>query len=255
MGKMRSLALTVFIMMGIAIHQVEAQAPFYLGLKGGISIPNLTAGGGSPVSKGYSSILGPYFGVFAEQGLSKHFSLQVELNYDAQGGKKNGVQAIPTSQFAQYFPPGFTPPEYFYATFSSTAHLNYLELPILVKYKLPIGKGWKFDIDFGPYVGYLIHAKDITKDSSMIYFDEQETQPFPAGKQNFAGNQDITDQVHRFNFGIQGGIGLEHACGHGYLYLNVGGNYGLINIQKYAEDGKNNTGAATLAVGYALKLR
>jgi hypothetical protein len=252
MGKMKALTLAAALF--LAVPRVRAQSSLYLGVKGGISIPNLSAGGDNPVSKGYASILGPYFGVFAERDLSKRFSLQVELNYDAQGGKKNGVQAIPSSQFVQYFPPGYVPPPYFYATFSSTARLNYLELPILVKYHVPIGKDWKFTVNLGPYMGYVLHAKDVTKDTSTIYFDPQKTQPLPVGPQDFGGTQDLTDQVHRFNFGIQGGIGLEYACGHGRWYLNVGGNYGLLNIQKYAEDGKNNTGAATFAVGYAMKL-
>jgi hypothetical protein len=255
MGKMRWLTLTVCLCAGAVFTKAYAQTPFYLGLKGGIGIPNLTAGGSSPVSKGYSSILGPYFGVLAEYGLKGRWSIQAELNYAQQGGKKNGVQAIPTSPFAAYFPPGYTPPEYFYASYSSKAHLNYLQLPVLAKYRLPLGAHWKLSIDLGPYVGYLLSAKDITKDSSQIYYDPQETQAFPVGKQNFAGNQDITGQINRFNFGVQGGVSLEHTCGHGYVFLNVGGNYGFLNIQKYAEDGKNNTGAATAVLGYALKLR
>jgi hypothetical protein len=248
-------ALTLFAALFLAFPRARAQSSLYLGVKGGISIPNLSAGGDNPVSKGYSSILGPSFGVFAEHELTKRFSIQLELNYDPQGGKKNGLQTLPSADFAQYFPPGYIPPEYFYATFKSTVHLNYLELPILVKYNLPLGKGWKFTVDLGPYVGYVLHAKDVTKDTGTVYFDPQKTQPLPAGPQNFAGTEDLTDSVHRFNFGIQGGIGLERACGHGYLFLTLGGNYGLVNIQKNAADGKNNTGAATFAVGYALKLR
>jgi len=254
MGKMKALTLVAALF--LAAPRVKAQSSLYLGVKGGISIPNLSAGGDNPVSKGYASILGPYFGVFAERGCSKHFSLQVELNYSAQGGKKDGTQAVPTAPFAAYFPPGAPVPEYLYANFYSKAQLNYLELPILVKFHTSLGHQWKFVADLGPYVGYLLHAKDVTRDSSNIYFDAAEQQQFPVGKQDFSGNQDLTDQVHRFNFGIQGGIGLEYVVkGMGYFYLHVGGNYGFLNIQRYAEDGKNNTGSATFALGYAMKLR
>jgi hypothetical protein len=257
MGKLTKILLVAALAMLVIIPRAKAQSPFYLGIKGGISVPNLSAGGSaSAVSTGYSSILGPYFGVFADIKIARRWSLQPELNYSAQGGQKNGVQAIPTSQFANYFPPGYTPPAYFYATFDSKARLNYLELPILVKYKVPLGKKWKFLIDAGPYVGYLLVAKNITKDSSNVYYDEAETQVLPVGKQNFAANQSITDDIHRFNFGIQGGIGLQwEECKMGYFYLQAGGNYGLLNIQKYAVDGKNQTGAATLAVGYAFRLK
>ena len=251
MEKLSALTLAVLLMAGHA----SAQTPLYVGAKGGISIPNLTAGNGSPVSSGYSSILGPYFGLFAERALHKHsrWSIQVEVNYSVQGGKKNGEQGVPTAPFQPYFP-GVTLPEYVYANYDSKAQLKYLELPILVKYRIPLGKGWRLTLDGGVYMGYLLHANDLTKDSSFIYYDPQEEQQFPAPKQNFGGNEDITDQINRFNFGLQGGLGLEKKCGHGYVFCHAGGNYGLLNIQRYAVDGSNNTGAATIVLGYALKV-
>jgi hypothetical protein len=174
MGKMKTMLLIAAFTSLAASSQVKAQSSFYLGIKGGLDIPKLQAGGGSPVSKGYSSITGPYFGVFADYGVCKHWSIQPELNYSVQGGQKNGQQAIPTAQFASYFPPGYQLPEYFYANFSSKARMNYLELPILVKYKIPLGASWKFEVNLGPYVGYLLNAKNITKDSSEVYEDPQE---------------------------------------------------------------------------------
>ncbi len=239
-----------------AITQVRAQSSFYLGIKGGLDIPKLQAGGNSPVSKGYSSITGPYFGIFADYGFSKHWSIQTELNYSVQGGQKNGIQAIPTAQFASYFPPGTPLPEYFYANFESKAKMNYLELPILVKYKIPLATSWKFEVNLGPYIGYLLNAKNVTSGTSKVYEDPQEQEPLPVPAENFDANSSITDDIHRLNWGIQGGIGLQYYTRHtGYFYLNLGGNYGLMNIQKYAEDGKNNTGAATIALGYALRLK
>lgn len=252
MEKLR--ALTLFLL--LAAGSASAQTPFYLGVKGGISIPNLTAGNGSPVSAGYSSILGPYFGVFAERAFRKNsrWSIQAEFNYSLQGAKKNGEQGVPTAPFQSYFP-GVTLPEYVYANYDSKAELKYLELPILAKYRLPLGKGWRLILDGGVYMGYLLHANAITRDSSNIYYDPAEEQQFPAPKQDFTGNEDITNQIHQFNFGIQGGVGLEKKCGHGYVFLHAGGNYGLLNIQRYAEDGSNNTGAATVVVGFAFRAR
>ena len=39
-----------------------------------------------------------------------------------------------------------------------------------------------------------------------------------------------------------------------YTCVDDRGNYGFIPIQKGDEHGKNNIGAATVAIGYALKL-
>src|ERR1700744_6008426 len=69
-----------------------------LGVRGGISIPNLTAGGSNenPLNTGYSSRLGGDAGVFAEFKFSDLFSIQPMLEYSQQGGKKDGLQALPT---------------------------------------------------------------------------------------------------------------------------------------------------------------
>ena len=61
-----------------------------IGIRGGISIPNLTASGSeqNPLNTGYSSRLGPEFGLFAEFKISELFSLQPMIEYSSQGGKK-----------------------------------------------------------------------------------------------------------------------------------------------------------------------
>ena len=251
-----NLAVVFSLLALIFAGQAKAQMPIYLGVKGGISIPNLSAGGNNPVSKGYSSIEGPYFGAFAEFGLTHCFSIQPELNYVAQGGQKNGQQAIPSADFASAFPPGYQAPEYFYANFKSKARFNYLELPILAKFTFSLGGPWKFVADAGPYVGYLLNGKNVTSDSSNVYADQGETEELPVGKQSFYGNSSITDELHRFNFGIKGGVGLEYFVHHcGYVYLELGGEYGFENVQKGTINGKNQTGAATAALGWAFNLR
>jgi len=262
MGKSTTISLLVFLAFLACIPQADAQSPIYLGLKGGISIPNLQGGGSnSQISNGYKSIEGPYFGIFADFKASRSFSIQVELNYSAQGGQKNGTQAIATSQLPPGLIPAGTPPAdippYVYATYNSKARLNYLELPILAKYSISLGKGWKFLVDAGPYVGYLLSAHDITSgDSSYVYADKGETQPLAPFKVDFSGTQDIRSDIYKFNLGIQGGVGFEyHFKKCGYLYLEGGGNYGFLNIQKYTADGKNQTGAGTVALGYAFKIR
>src|ERR1700744_5756920 len=103
----------------------------WLGLKGGISIPNLSGGGDNPLSNGYISRLAANFGLQSEFVLQKHFSLEVELNYAGQGGQRKGVQPITN-----------LPPElqqlapingYLYANFRNKAILDYLELPVMAK--------------------------------------------------------------------------------------------------------------------------
>lgn len=167
---------TNFNLLFVAVFLVLASTPsfsqFYLGVKGGLSIPNLSSGTSNPVSSGYSSREAPYFGVVAEKKCSHLISLHVELNYASQGGKKDGVQAIPGSNFAQYFEAVGEPvPDYLYATYNSVAKLNYLELPVIVDFNFPLNKTWSFFVGAGPYAGYLLNAKQVTSGSSPLYAD------------------------------------------------------------------------------------
>ena len=219
-----------------------------IGLKAGIGIPNLSSGSSNqnPVSNGWSSRLGPYFGIVGQVPLAGIFSLQGELNYASQGGKKNGVQAIPN--------PLAPVPPYLYADFKSVARLNYLELPIMLRADFKLNDVLKLFVHAGPYVGYLLMAKTIATGSSIIYADPQKTQPLTPAPSSFNSTEDIKDQLKKFNVGAQGGVGLSCKLGKGELELTAGGNYGLINIQKDAANGKNNTGAATLTLGYRINL-
>src|SRR5437899_10991011 len=103
MNKKLFPAITFLITHVFITQYCFAQPNLSLGVNGGISIPDLKGSGNNPVSKGWSTRLGPYTGIVAELQINNSFSLQAELNYSSQGGKKNGTLAIPTNQFLQYF--------------------------------------------------------------------------------------------------------------------------------------------------------
>lgn len=243
------------VVAAIFILQVAfGQQGFMLGVKAGIDIPNLRAGkdaGSNPVSKGWSSRLGPYFGAVGLYNITQKFGIQVELNYSSQGGKKNGRQAIPTSDFTANPPEGT--PQYVYANLNSETRLNYIELPIMARFSLPIGGSCHFFVQGGPYFGYLLAAKTQVKGTSAIYADEAETQTL-APQFTVDQTQDVKDDIKKFNMGIQGGIGLSARAPLGSVVLTVGGNYGFISIQKDKANGQNNTGAANVTAGYLFTL-
>ena len=228
---------------------------FALGVRGGISIPNLTSGGSTenPLNTGYSSRLGSDFGIFGEFEISHEFSLQPMIEYSSQGGKKNGLQAFPIPDaYAAYFPPGMAP-TYLYANFKSEAKLNYLMIPVLAKF------GWNLKplsplriyVDAGPFVGFLLSAKQVTSGSSNIYADAGGQQPLTQDPQSFDATDDIKSQLNTTNFGAEGNVGISYLVGKSNIFIEGGFNYGFLNIQKGTANGKNNTGAATVCLGYA----
>lgn len=240
-----------------------ANAQWKAGAFGGISIPNLTAGGSqnNPLNTGYSSRMGADFGVSGSYRFSPLFSLEVRVEYAAEGGKKNGFQALTTpDEVAQYFQSqGMTAPPYLYADYKSAAKLNYLLIPVLANLGWNLGhrSPWRFYIDAGPYFGLLLSAKQITSGSSPLYADPGKTQEIPGGAQSFDASSDIKDQLHKTNFGIDGDIGLSYSFGRAAaqsVFIQAGGNYGFLNIQKGTDNGKNHVGAAVANLGYAYRL-
>jgi hypothetical protein len=241
---------TIFLLAGLSTYGQD----FFLGARGGVSIPNLTAGGGdqNPLNTGYSSRFGADAGLFAEFKISKLFSLEPMLEYSSQGGKKDGLQALTTpAAFAALFPAGQAP-EYLYANYNSEAKLNYLLIPILAKFGWNLKKSpWRIYVDAGPFLGILLSAKQVTSGESELYTDPQGQQPLPAGQQSFNSTDDIKSQLNTINFGISGNIGIKYRFGKNGIFVEGGGNYGFLNIQKGSQNGKNNTGAATASIGYS----
>jgi hypothetical protein len=226
-----------------------------IGARGGISIPNLTAGGSetNPLNTGYKSRLGGDAAVFAEFGLTPVFSIQPMIEYSSQGGKKGGMQAFPTPpEYAPYFPQGA--PDYLYADFKSEAKMNYLLVSVLAKF------GWNIQnsplriyVDAGPFAGFLLSAHQVLNGFSIIYAAPKKQQPLSPGPQSFDSTKNIKSDLNTFNFGVSGNIGIAYRFPNSSIFLEGGGNYGFLNIQKGSANGKNHTGAGTVDVGYAYR--
>jgi hypothetical protein len=239
-----TLICAAFILTSTAFGQNN----IFIGAKGGISIPNLTAGSNNqnPLSNGFSSRLGADFGIFAEFPINKWFSIQPEIDYSAQGGKHNGLQAVPD-------PYSSTPP-YFYANFKNDARLNYLLIPVTAKFNFSLSPKFKLYINAGFFAGFLLSAKTVSTGSSYLYEDPAGQQPVSPGTESFDTTQNIKSSVNSFNVGVIGAVGISYETGPGKIFIEGGGNYGFINIQKYAADGTNYAGAATIHIGYEYAL-
>ncbi|MDP4285787.1 MAG: porin family protein [Bacteroidota bacterium] len=243
---MKKISSFLFLATFILFTNFLKAQNFTLGVRGGLSIPNLKASGSetNPLNTGYKSRMGPDASLFSEYHISSLFSLQAMLEYSSQGGKKSGMQAFQNPQ-------GLTPP-YLYANFKSEAKLNYLLVPVLAKFGWNLSKHSPVRIyfDAGPFAGFLLSAHQVTSGSSMIYADPGGQQPASPSAQSFNSNNDIKDQLNTFNFGISGNLGFAYHFDKSNIFIEGGGNYGFLNIQKGTANGKNHTGAGTVALGY-----
>lgn len=223
-----------------------------LGIKGGISIPSLNPAGAdkNPLSKGYTSRIGPDGALLATFTISDLISIQTQLEYSSQGAKRSGLQAFPVpTTYANYFNPGTI----LYANFKGQVILGYLMVPMLANLQWNINKHspLKTYIAGGPFVGRLLSAKLVTSGNSNVYADPQGQLPLLPSALSFDTSVNGYDQLHTFNFGAELNAGLSYPFLHGNFFLEGGANYGFLNIQKYANNGKTTTGAGTIFLGYS----
>ncbi len=238
-----------------------------LGVKGGLSIPNLTGGGSeTPLNAGYSSRMGADGGIYAEYHVSKPFSVSVGLEYSSQGGQKNKFQAYTTpAQLAPLFPS--PAPTYLYSDFKSVAKLDYLLVPVLARYTWKISKKSPLKIyaAFGPFAGFLLNAHQVTSGSSPISMMNPDGKTYtqliipPATTPKsvpFDATTSIKDSLNTLNVGICGMVGISYSFNKKHtIFIEGGGNYGFMSIQKGSANGKNNTGAGVVTFGYAYTLQ
>lgn len=221
------------------------------GIKGGLSLPNLSSSGVSEVSKGYKTISGPDFGLVVDYAVAKKVSIETGIRWSTQGGQKSGLQTIPASpELEQYFPPGSNV-QYLYANFTSTVRLQYLMLPVLIKYSLNLDQTghWKLYGDGGVFGGLLITARASAAGTSKVYYDKEETSQAGSLSVTFDSTGSIKNQLHKGNFGIEGNVGILYHSGSISYFMETGGNYGFINLQKNTKNGINYTGAVVFRIG------
>ncbi|GMT46012.1 MAG: hypothetical protein IEMM0006_1844 [bacterium] len=228
----------------------RSASKFSLGVLGGLNIPRLRGGNNNEMSRDFTSRAGKVFGLTATLNLESNFALRVDVLYVGGGGKRNGIQAIDASSFNPQAPAG----TYFYASYSNESILNYAEIPIMLKYSIPVSKSSKFYVDFGPYVGFLLNAKQKTRGSGPIYADRAETIPVVSTAQSFDAITSVTNDINPVNFGLTGGIGFTQGVGFGNVFLDIHSAYGLTIVQKSTQNGKSHNGNLSVALGYSIPL-
>ncbi len=235
------------VIVNFSFAQNKNSFPDYIGIKAGLSIPNLLSSSNDPLSKGFKSRLGLDAGAFIELPFNKHFSFQTGLSYSEQGGKRNGYQAIR---------PNTTPAgSYDYSDVKNTNKFNYLLLPIQLKYKVAVCSKTNFYAAAGFFGGYLLSAKNVLEGDQSIDIVLSNGVSMPTGQFMSNNTQNIYSNIHKFNVGFIAAVGFEYITSMGKWFVEGGGNYGFIPIQIDATNGKNNIGAGTVSLGYAMKLK
>ena len=264
------------------------------GIKGGMNLPNITAGGkNTPVSEGYKSRTAMGAGIFTELQFNQRVSFRLGVEYSGQGGKKDGMQAMPVQRLITEIGNGMgmtvtdqqiaglmaiagSLPQYYYADIDNKTKFDYVMIPLLAQFGWDLGQSpWRVYVNAGPFVSFLISGKQVSKGTSKMYADASGTSTlwdvltppiqglvaseFPDMQATLNdpvpfGTANITSEMKTTNFGVTGNVGIRYQCNRNYFFLEAGGNYGFATVQDDSANGSNRIGAGSIMLGYAFSL-
>jgi hypothetical protein len=203
---MRKLFLLSAFLVGFVAAPTFAQMPFTLGVKGGLNLANVT---GDDVSDDAEMLIGFHAGAYAQFDLAV-LTIQPELLYTMKGSQEEGTMMG--------------------VDYSGTSTLNYLEIPVLVKYNVLPTPMMKASVYAGPSLAFLLSANH-----------EQEVN-------GETTDTDIADDLTSTDFGLNVGASVELSK----LMIDVRYNMGLASVDDSGADADYKNSVIMLSVGYAL---
>ena len=162
---------------------------------------------------------------------------------DAAVGFSGGVGVnIPLNSNGLYLKPGLyyqkLGGETQEADVTATTNLHYLSVPVNLGYRYQIGNAGSIFAEAGPYAGYAIDGNTEIDGGA----DD--------GKKMDIAFGDGTDEINRFDWGFDFGIGYETPWG---VYVKGGYNLGLGNLTN-VEDVTANNRNWSVGIGYRIHL-
>ena len=274
----------------LMILATTAYAQVKIGAKVGYSIGRIADNSDNIYTDEFKSTDGVDFGVIVEYPVNDLVSIQGEILYTQRGGKRDGLQPIPTdnlegalaenglsieqlNQLVQLQGRGpVTNSDPLYATFNNVSELEYIEIPVLLK--LGWGNDWRFYVEAGPYVGFLISANQITSGDSQFFLDSSGLNPLgvpnpfynpedpsfgppfvPLPAQSFDAETDVKSDLNDVNYGFHGGAGLIRKLNEKHeVFLGFRGSYGFKPLQRNKDFGESVVGGLVFSLGYAYTL-
>jgi hypothetical protein len=244
----------VFILFLIAFTEcitVANAQKITIGIKGGLNLSSLSESGSeSSLYPEYSSCIGEDYGLYGEYHFTNRLSVSVGIEHALRGGENDKMQIVPwTLTNTQKQQLGTNN---LYADYDNKLKINYLMMPILGRLTLGFSKKSPFSlyVAAGPFVSILLNAHRVMKGTNYLYKDESGNQKL--NSISFDETDNIKSDIKSFNAGVKGLVGiLWKTAQRSSLFIEGGGDCGLIPILKDNANGKNYTKSITFTFGYA----
>ncbi|MBB4801964.1 hypothetical protein HNP37_002025 [Flavobacterium nitrogenifigens] len=223
---MKKITFLLFAFSLITFKTIAQESKFKLGIQGGLNYSSF---------RGYDSYADEnpgfayVFGISLQHQIQENLSIKADLNYERKTQNFKGTVEVLNPEV----PTGPMEGNY---RFKTTAYLNYIVLPIMLKYNFSADKS--FYVNGGPYLGYLLKSGIKSKSNipGVINADDEDT-----------------DRKKSLDFGLSAGIGKEFKLDSNHLiYVEIRENLGLQNISKteVINDGTIKTNSLNLLVGF-----
>jgi hypothetical protein len=202
MNKFFTTSLLLLAVSTAAFSQSKGKTEF--GVNVGLNLANVTASG--MTNDDYRT--GFNFGVSADHYFSESWSLKVKLIYDQKGWNNGYI-------------------DYGTGAVTTDYQINYLTIPVLANWHFGSAKNWY--LNFGPYVGILLNAKET------------------------AGGMDLKPIVTSADYGADLGIGVKFPIAtKAKLFIELNGQAGINDVFKdnsgYAV--RNSVSAINIGVNF-----
>ena len=196
----------------------EAFKPFHFGLKAGLNMANLT--GADVIKDNSKSLLGLCAGGFISYSFAPWFSLQPEVLFSQKGmAYEASVGTI---------------------SYKSTYNLNYIEIPMLIKFSIQTGSVFIPVLYIGPAISIKAGAS---------YYQEQTI-----SGETESDTQDISEYINSMDFNLVSGAGFEIKAGPGAITFEARFDMGFTtiwNIEGLPEQPDVKTSVITILAGYS----
>jgi len=220
--KNRIVSIALIFMLSVSFSNAQEKSKISIGVLGGLNYQNLNGKdlGGDKLEN--DMLMGFHGGINIQIPIAPEFYFQPGIIYSSKGAKNTS------------------------GSITSTTKLNYIEVPVNMLYKAPLGKGF-FMLGFGPYVGYGISGNVKTVSGSVTLNRDVKFKSIVE-----TGDNILTPYYKAFDAGANIFVGYEMASG---LSLQLDTEFGMLNINpEYKilsadKSSTKNTGFG-LSIGY-----
>lgn len=224
---MKKITFLFFTIVLITLKTSAQDSKVKFGIQGGLNYSSLRGYDGFvDDNPGFAYL----FGFSFQHEIQENLSIKVDLNYERKAQiSKSTINLIDNSESP-------LPIEQSIYKSKTTTYLNYIVLPIMLKYNFSNDKS--FYINGGPYLGYLLKSGIKSESNAPSIY-----------------NGDVEDTKNRksLDYGISAGIGKEFKFNENHnFYIELRENLGLANIAKgeIINGGTIKTNSLNLLAGF-----